>query len=343
MTACYFKNMTIKPKGVDKKFSQLSFNSRLLFKEFKRRGAKLKRLRKTHIVKVKCGKHGEIFYDIYSNHISYTKGLMIDDKYYSKNYLSLHGFPVNQGRVFKKKELFGALDYADSIGFPVVLKPAMSSHGDNVCMDIANKKDLSLAIKNFTSRYLGDPYYLLEKQYEGEEYRLFINKNNYFAAVHRIPANVTGDGKHTLVQLVRRENFRRMHPRNTCLCRILLDNEAIRFLRKQGLSVGYTPKMEEVVQLRRNSNVSTGGNCYDITNQVHPTYIECAKKVLKMLNTPFIGIDLLCKNISKKSDDYVICELNSAPGLSLHMMPEKGISRDVAGAITDVVFPETIK
>ena len=335
--------MELQKKTIDKNFSQLSFNSRLMFKEMKKRGIRLKRLRKTHIVRAKYERHVETFYDIYSNQVSYTKGLMIDDKYYAKRYLSLHGFPVNRGRVFKAKNVKEAQRYAKEIGFPVVLKPAMSSHGDNVYMDIGSRKELSLTIKNFTSQYLGDPYYLIEKQYSGEEYRLFINKNGFFAAVHRIPANIVGDGKHTIAQLVKKENFRRMHPRNTCLCKILLDDEAAKFLKNQSLSDDYVPKTGQIVQLRRNSNVSTGGNCYDVTDKVHPSYISFAKRVLKTLDAPFIGIDLMCKDISKKSNDYVICELNSAPGLSLHMMPEKGILRNVAGAIVDVIFPETIK
>jgi D-alanine-D-alanine ligase-like ATP-grasp enzyme len=219
----------------------------------------------------------------------------------------------------------------------------MSSHGDKVYMDIADGKELSSVIKKFASQYVGDPYFLVEKQYTGEEYRLFIDRNNFFAAVHRIPANIIGDGKHTIAQLVKKENFRRMHPRNTCLCRILLDNESLKYLKKQKFSFKYVPKAREVVKLRKNSNVSTGGNCYDVTDQVHSQYIRFAKKVLKAYDAPFIGIDLMCADISKKSKDFVICELNSAPGLSLHMMPEKGKPRDVAGAITDVIFPETRK
>lgn len=307
------------------------------------RGVKLKRLRKTHVVQTKKGKHKEVFYDIYSNSIPYTKGLMVDDKYYAKNYLQRHGLPVNQGKVFKRKDFLKALAYAQKIGFPVVLKPVMSSHGDHVYMDIRNKKYLSSVVKKFTSQYLGDPYYLIEKQYMGEEYRLFVTKNNFFAAVHRIPANIKGDGKHTIRYLVKKENRRRMNPRNTCLCKILLDSEAEKFLGSRGLSVKYTPKKNETIQLRRNSNVSTGGNCFDITDEVHGSYVRFAKKVLRTLGTPFVGIDLMCKDITKKSEDYVICELNSAPGISLHMMPEKGKPRNVASAIADVMFPETKK
>jgi cyanophycin synthetase len=134
-----------------------------------------------------------------------------------------------------------------------------------------------------------------------------------------------------------------MHPRNTCLCVIPIDSEVVRHLKRQGINLEYVPKHGENIKLRANSNVSTGGNCYGVTAEVNPFYIKFAKKILKAIDVPFVGIDLLTRDISKKSKKFVICELNSAPGLSLHMMPEKGESRDVASAIADVIFPETKK
>lgn len=333
--------MIKKTKTVDKNFYQLSFNARLLLKEMVSRGVRLRRVRKTHLVRAKYKDHQEMLYDIYSNLMPYTRGIVVDDKYYAKQFLISHEFSVNPGAVFRAEEVANAFSYAKKIGFPVVVKPTMSSHGDMVYMDIKTKKELVLAMKAFSRFFSGDVYVLLEKQYAGEEYRLFITKNNFFAAVHRLPARVVGDGNHNLRQLIQRENYRRMHPRNTCLCKIYIDNQAIKFLREHRHTLAYKPKPAEVVQLRSNSNVSTGGNCFDITDEVHPFYRRLAKDILTALAVPFVGIDLLCKDVSKPAKDYAICELNSAPGLSLHMMPEEGKSHDVAGAIADVIFPET--
>lgn len=333
--------MITKSRRVEKNFYDLSFNSRLLFKELANRQISLKRIRRTHIVRASYKKHAEVFYDIYSNLVPYTKGLIIDDKFYAKKFLTFHGFPVNEGMIFQKKDTKLALKYSKKIGFPVVLKPSMSSHGDNVVMNIENVRELSRVIKNFLKKYMGDVYFLIEKQFVGEEYRLFVTKEGFFAGVHRVPATIVGDGKRSIKDLVRRENYRRMHPRNTCLCIIPLDSEVMRFLKRKKITLKYVPKDGEKVQLRQNSNVSTGGNCFEITKTTNPYFVNLSKKILKVLDVPFVGIDLITPDISKKDKNFVICELNSAPGLSLHMMPEGGEPRNVAGAIADVMFPET--
>jgi hypothetical protein len=49
--------------------------------------------------------------------------------------------------------------------------------------------------------------------------------------VEREPANIIGDGIHTIRELIDQENYRRMHPRNSCLCEIWIDDIAEKFMR----------------------------------------------------------------------------------------------------------------
>lgn len=326
---------------LDKKFSSYSFNARLLLKEMDKRGMTVTRIRKTKIVSVTHKGHSELLYDLYSNVMPYTKGIIIDDKYHAKKFLQKKGFSVNEGQVFLRSEIQNAVQFALSVGFPVVLKPVMSSHGEHVIMNINTPQELRQMLKEYFSKYTKHTYCLIEKQFSGNEYRLFITKDNFFAAVHRLPASITGDGIHTIQELIRAENFRRMNPRNTCLCRIAVDAITKRELKNQNLCLSSVPEKRCVVKLRFNSNISTGGNCYDVTDRVHPSFIALSKKILLSLDVPFIGIDMLCADISLIVREYAICELNTYPGISLHMMPEKGKKRDVAKAIVDVIFPET--
>ncbi len=327
--------------NIDTLFKNHSFNSRLLLKELKQRGVTLLPIRKTKLVKATFNKHCEVLYDIYTNLVPYTKGIIIDDKYFAKQFLKSGEFNVNSGEIFDKNHKKDAVIYAHKIGFPVVVKPTTGSHGENVFMNIENDKELKFSIDNFLSQFGPEAYFLVEKQFEAKEFRIFITKNDFFAAVERTPANVTGDGKISIKQLIKAENWKRSNPRITCLCKIPIDNILLSYLKKQGLTLSYVPKKRERVFLRKNSNVSTGGNCWDVTDIVHHSYIKLSKEILSALNVPFIGIDLLCKDITNEIGDYRICELNNAPGLSLHMMPEIGKARNVAGALADIIFPET--
>ncbi len=327
--------------NIDRIFSDSSFNARLLLKEIQKRGISLEKFGHKYFIKAIYKEHIEILYDTYTSLTSSTSSILINDKYYSKKFLKSNSFSAILGEVFTRDAISEALRYAENIGYPVVLKPTVGSHGDFVFMDIRNAQELEGKIKWFLRVNPENIFYLIEKQCEGKEFRLFIAKNNFFAAVMRTPANVIGDGKNSLNTLIKNENYRRMNPRGSCLCEIKIDDIVYDYLRKNNLTLSYVPKVGKVVFLRKNSNVSTGGNCYDITDKVHPSYKKLAKSILnKFSDVAYLGIDLICKDIAKENN-CAVCELNSFPGLSLHMMPEKGSSRNVAAAIIDILFPET--
>ena len=66
-----------------------------------------------------------------------------------------------------------------------------------------------------------------------------MTKDGFVAAVEREPANVIGDGNSTLQQLIDKENYKRMNPRDTCLCEIWLDDISEKFFRDRDLSLDY--------------------------------------------------------------------------------------------------------
>lgn len=327
-------------------YTKVSFNAGLLVKEMQKRKVQINLIGDSGMFQAKYDRHTELLYDIYTSLIPYPLGWIINDKFYSKQFLQEKTIPVVCGSFFRNGEIDKALSIAHKIGYPVVMKPTFGSHGDDVYTEILNDEELKEKIHFLKDKIVGSGYLLVEKYFPGNEYRIFITKNNFFAAVWRIPANVIGDGKTNILMLIQRENNIRMNSRNTCLCEIRLDDITFDYMEKHGITLDYIPKKREKVFVRGNSNVSTGGNCYDVTDEVHPTVKSFAQKILDIFpGVPYLGIDLICPDISKqlKEGQYIVCELNSAPGLSLHMMPEKGKSRNAAGALVDLLFPETIK
>jgi D-alanine-D-alanine ligase-like ATP-grasp enzyme len=327
-------------------YSKVSFNAGLLVKEMTKREIKVKLIGDTEVIKAQYKKHKELLYDIHSSPLSYPLGWIVNDKFFTKQWLQKYKIPTAPGYFFTINDVNSALKYAQKLGFPVILKPTVGSHGDNVWTNIKSTRDLKEIISTFKDKGIHNGYFLIERQFKGNEYRVFITKNDFIATVQRIPANVIGDGKNTLLSLIQKENYRRMNPRTTCLCEIRLDDIAFDYMEKHNLTLDDVPKKGERVFLRGNSNVSTGGNCYDVTNTIHPSIKKLAKKILNIFtNLPYIGFDLICRDITQKliKDSYIVCELNSAPGLSLHMLPEKGKPRNVAGVLVNLLFPETKK
>lgn len=327
------------------KLDALSFNAGLLIKELLKRNIKVSQIGHTIVVKARYGAHEELLYDVHSSLLSYPEGWIINDKFYSKKWLEHNGFSIAKGQAFTYQQSREAIRYASKIKYPVVLKPTVGSHGDFVWVDIKSDAELEEKINGMKKKSVGNGYVLIEKYFLGNEYRLFVSKTGFFAAVWRIPANVIGDGKNNLLMLIERENKRRMNPRINCLCEIKLDEITFDFMERNNITIDFVPKKGEVVNIRNNSNVSTGGNCYDVTDSVHKSVWDMAQKILATFpNALYMGIDLLCKSIAKPLTikNHIICELNSAPGLSLHMMPEKGKPQNVAKELVNLLFPETI-
>ena len=66
--------------------------------------------------------------------------------------------------------------------------------------------------------------------------------------------------------------------------KIKITNIEKEFLEAQNLDVNYVPKNNEIVFLRQNSNVSTGGDTVDVTDQVHIKYKKIAVESTKKLD-----------------------------------------------------------
>jgi cyanophycin synthetase len=163
---------------------------------------------------------------------------------------------------------------------------------------------------------------LVERHIEGDDYRLLIVNGKMVAAARRDPAQVTGDGRSTVAQLVEVANR---------------DPGAVRATAAASRASGWTtpprwywasrgsrwspcrPRARGV-KLRQNCNLSTGGTSTDVTDRVHPANARLAELAAQMLNLDIAGIDMLCKDIRCPLSEQVgaIVEVNAASGLRMH-------------------------
>ncbi len=125
--------------------------------------------------------------------------------------------------------------------------------------------------------------------------------NRLSAAARREPAQVLGDGKHTVAQLVEKENQNplRGDGHATALIKIRFDDIALAHLASSGLTPEYVPKTGERVLLRNNANLSTGGTATDVTDDVHPDVAASAIAAAQMIGLDIAGVDILCEAIYK--------------------------------------------
>jgi glutamate--cysteine ligase len=159
--------------------------------------------------------------------------------------------------------------------------------------------------------------------------------------LHRVPANVSGDGKSSIKELVQLKNQDPLRGKGyrTPLEKIQLGEPETIFLHSQGKDFNYVPEEGEVVFLRENSNISTGGDSIDFTDEIPDSYKKIALKAAKALNVRITGLDMIIKDYTKKADkdNYAIIELNFNPAIHIHCHPYKGINRKLNERLLDAL------
>lgn len=329
----------------EKNFSELHTNQRLLLQELETRGVKIEVLvPELEIVRARYGKHVELLLDRSGSRCPYGSSIIASDKYVTKQLLLQTGLEAPRGEQFYPDQRKDALRYAEAMGFPLVLKPTNGSHGECCFTDIESIEEVEAAIDSFVLAQGPSQPFIIEEQFEGLEYRVFITKYGDFAVLHREPASVTGDGRQSIHELISSENYRRMHPRQGSLCRIVVDDQVRTHLKRQNLSLESVPEAGEKIFLRRNSNVALGGIPVDCTDDAHNSLVRIARHALAVVpGLAYAGVDIISKDVTggQTSESYRILEINSNPGLHMHESPGEGRGQPVSKYLADVIFPET--
>ena len=233
-----------------------------------------------------------------------------------------------------------AVRAAERIGYPVVVKPLAGNHGRGVSINLKTAEEVETG---FAKAEEHGRSVIVESYIEGFDHRLLVIDGQLVAAAKRVPGHIVGDGKRTVEQLVDavNEDPRRGVGHEKVLTRLELDHQAERLLTKLGYDRSTVPPKGEIVYLRSTANLSTGGTAIDVTDTIHPDNREMAIRAIKAIGLDIGGVDFLTKDITESYRDAGggICEVNAGPGFRMHVAPSEGKSRDVGGAVVDMLFP----
>ncbi|WP_085917162.1 cyanophycin synthetase [Halomonas sp. CSM-2] len=263
-----------------------------------------------------------------------------DDKEWTKQLLGDAGIPVPKGQVcgaFNE-----ALDIARGIGYPVAVKPVVGNHGRGVSTNIEDDQALSDA---FDIASLRHPSVIVEQYIRGEDHRLLVIDGKLVAAARRRPAHVVGDGVTTLQGLVDKENRdpRRGIGHENLLTQIQLDDQSLRLIGQQNLTLQSVIPAGDIVYLKPTANLSTGGTATDVTDDVHPEVRYVAERIARLVGLDIIGIDLLAETLTLPLEEQsaAVVEVNAGPGFRMHLSPTHGEGRDVGRPVIDMLFPDS--
>ncbi|MEI6215517.1 MAG: CapA family protein [Desulfuromonadales bacterium] len=259
------------------------------------------------------------------------------DKLQTHSILRQAGIPVPDHRAVEQAE--DAVAAAETIGYPVVVKPAGGSMGRGVSVRLVSPQDVAAAFHEAVK--IGKPV-IVEKCIAGSDHRLLVVDGTLVAACQRVPGHVVGNGTDSVSTLLsvlnsdpRRDN-RFMHT-------IEIDFDAERMLVEQGLALNSVPQTDEIVYLRSKANSSAGGTCTGLTELVHPDNRRVTVAAARAVGLDIAGVDFITTDISRsyKETGGAICEVNNCPGITdLHVSPSSGSCVQVAPYILDMLFPQ---
>ncbi|MBT2601433.1 MULTISPECIES: ATP-grasp domain-containing protein [unclassified Oceanobacillus] len=245
------------------------------------------------------------------------------------------GIPAPENVVFVNKDVDRAWEWAKSI-LPVVIKPYDGMKGRDVYVKISDYNEFVHCFNQVGCKH---KEVLIEEYVTGNEYRFTFVNNEIVGIANRIPANIVGNGILTIAELVEEKNKEREERANPIHVKIDLDEESQRVLSKKNYTFDTVPRHGETVYLRTNSNVSTGGDAIDVTDDINVETKELVKKAVKSIpGIKVCGVDVIIND-----DEINILEINLGPMLSMHHYPWVGKERDVIGKVIDALFPESKK
>lgn len=255
----------------------------------------------------------------------------------TKDLLNEAGVPIPLGTVLSNdKEM---VEYAEQVGFPVVVKPLKGSMGKGVYTNINTIQELNDVLSELRST-LKDTELMIEKYYPGKEYRIYVVGDKVIGATNRVPANIDGDGIHSVEELIKIKNNERKKNPYLAPKPIKVDFEVRNLLKSAGYDLKSIPKKDEKVFLRDKSNLSSGGDPIEATDELSTEVRQIAVDTLKALpSIPHAGVDIIVD--PKDNRKGVVLEVNATAEIGFHLYPLEGKARDVPSAIIDYYFPET--
>jgi len=249
-----------------------------------------------------------------------------DDKRFTREVLQRAGIAVPPGRCATFDQ--GDLDFLAEHG-DIVVKPVRGEQGWGITVGVTSPEELDRA-RAAAARWCPDV--LLERRCPGDDLRVVVIAGAVVAASVRRPAEVVGDGRHTIAELVA-ELSRAREAATGGASTIPLDGTTRDVAASAGYQLGDVLGAGIVLPVRRTANLHTGGTIHDVTDELHPALSSAAVGVARAIGIPVVGVDMVVDGVG--SPGHVVIEANEQPGLANHE------PRPTAARFVDLLFPDT--
>ena len=271
---------------------------------------------------------------------------IMENKVVTKKILAEQGYEVPGGGEYHTLD-DAVNNYPKYKEQAVVVKPKSTNYGIGISV-FKNPPTKEAYQEALEIAFAEDDTVLVEEFVAGTEYRFFVLNDRVEAVLLRVPANVIGDGTSTISELIDEKNKDPLRGENHRAPMAFIEKGSIEalMLREQGLTFDSVPEKDQQVFLRENSNISTGGDSIDFTDEMHESYNEIAVGIAEAIDVKVTGIDLIIPDYNKPSTKaepgYSCIEANFNPAMNMHAYVTKGKGRRLSKKVLDMLFPELV-
>ena len=161
----------------------------VIVEEARRRGIPVRRLGTGSMVQLGMGRHLRRIQATTCDTTSIIAADIAQDKDLTKRMLQGIGLAVPTGAVARDVER--AVEVAEEIGFPVILKPLDGNQGRGISPRIDNVEGVRAAWARGAERY---GVMLVERHVDGRDHRVLVVNGKVIAVAERVPAHVVATG-----------------------------------------------------------------------------------------------------------------------------------------------------
>lgn len=328
---------------IDLAGSSLSYSSFLLQQEALRRGLSTVRYSRGDFVAWDRDGAELTFWRSLADTESPVSEFLCDHKQLTRQLLLSGGVPTAEGRAFDQTAVEDAVAFAESMGYPVVVKPQKGRKGRGVVTDIGDEHELREAIAALGGSDRQSVPFVVERHLKGQDYRIYVAYGEVVSVVLRRPASVIGDGRRTVAELVAAKNALRLQSTHTRTRLMKADASAERMLRRQSLNWTSVVEPGREVVLASAANISQGGDSIEVIDETHPSLLEAAVgsvRAIPGLNQA--GVDFLMPDHTRDVDGQGggVCEINALASLMASQAPFLGPTQPVAARVVELAAAE---
>ena len=219
----------------------------------------------------------------------------------------------------------------EKLNKPVIIKPRSGSRGRHTTTNIKTEKELVDAYN--VGKQIAYSL-VVEEHLFGSVYRATVINKKLVGFFRTSPPNVTGDGVHTIKELIEIKNKHKPEE----ISDIVINDDVISFIGRKNYTLESILPNNETIDITAKTGRFCGGYTKEMFPEIHPKFHEIFAKAGEIVQASIVGFDLIIGDPTKDPDTQVwgVIECNSMPYIDLHYYAYEGKPIDLSKNVWDL-------